>query len=131
MIIKLDFQSEIPIYQQLYQEIVKGIATKTLLPGDPLPSVRVLSSDLGINLHTVNKTYNLLKQEGYLQVHRQKGVEINPDGMPGLTPDFNNKLDENLRPVIAEAMVRGMTKDQFLTLCNTIFNDYEQTGGDK
>lgn len=129
MLIKLDFQSEIPIYLQLYQEIIKGIATKNLLPGDPLPSVRVLAEDLGINLHTVNKAYNLLKQEGYLQIHRQKGVEINPDGMPKADKIFLNQMKEKIEPIIAEAMVRNLNKEDCLDHCRKIYEQYESEGG--
>ena len=56
-----------------------------LQPADPLPSVRSLASDLSINLHTVNKAYQALKQEGFLQVHRKKGIIVTPDDMPGVT----------------------------------------------
>ena len=62
MYIQLDFESEIPIYEQLKDEIIMGIAKKQLLPGERLPSVRALASDIGINLHTVNKAYQQLKQ---------------------------------------------------------------------
>src|SRR5690625_6547452 len=74
MLIQLDFESEVPIYEQLKNEIIIGIAKKQLLPGERLPSVRTLASDIGINLHTVNKAYQQLKQEGYLLIHRQRGV---------------------------------------------------------
>src|SRR5690625_1715639 len=65
MFIQLDFESDLPIYEQLKNEIIIGIAKKQLLPGERLPSVRALASDIGINLHTVNKAYQQLKQEGY------------------------------------------------------------------
>lgn len=88
MIIQLDMQSELPIYSQLVYQIIEGIASGELQPGEALPSVRNLAADIGVNLHTVNKAYTLLKQDGYILVHRQKGVVVNPDGMPGLTDDF-------------------------------------------
>lgn len=88
MIIQLDMQSELPIYSQLVYQIIEGIASGELQLGEALPSVRNLAADIGVNLHTVNKAYTLLKQDGYIQVHRQKGVVVNPDGMPDLTDDF-------------------------------------------
>ncbi len=72
MIIKIDLQSEIPIYTQLQNSIIEGIVSGNLKPGEPLPSVRAMASDLGVNMHTVNKAYNFLKQDGFIQVHRQK-----------------------------------------------------------
>ncbi|RAV17322.1 GntR family transcriptional regulator [Paenibacillus contaminans] len=109
MIIQIDLQSETPIYEQLMNQIIEGIAAGELKPGDPLPSVRSLASDVGINLHTVNKAYTLLKQEGFIQIHRQKGVVVQPDTMPGMTSAYTEKLQSELKPIIAEAKCRGMT----------------------
>ncbi|RUS47022.1 GntR family transcriptional regulator [Cohnella sp. AR92] len=113
MFIELDLQSDTPIYAQLIDQLIGGIASGELKPGDPLPSVRSLAEDLGINLHTVNKSYNLLKQEGYLQVHRKKGVIVQPDGMPGITDDFLEKLRHQMRSLAAAAAIRGMSEEEF------------------
>src|SRR5690625_2890331 len=80
--IKLDFESDEPIYTQLTQQIITSIAKKELLPGERLPSVRALAADIGINLHTVNKAYQQLRQGGFILIHRQRGVVVNPDGTP-------------------------------------------------
>ncbi len=64
LLIKMDFQSDVPIYQQLKNEIIIGIASGQLLQGESLPSVRQFASDIGVNLHTINKAYNQLKAEG-------------------------------------------------------------------
>ncbi len=129
MIIKIDLQSEIPIYNQLQNSIIEGIASGHLKPGEPLPSVRNMASDLGVNMHTVNKAYNLLKQEGFIQIHRQKGVVINPDGMPGVTSEYLKKFKQDIRPIIAEALCRGMTGKEFDKFCNVIFDDLKVKGG--
>ncbi|KUO50121.1 MAG: GntR family transcriptional regulator [Desulfitibacter sp. BRH_c19] len=121
MIIKIDLQSDTPIYTQLRNTIIEGIVSGDLKPGEPLPSVRNMASDLGVNMHTVNKAYNLLKQDGFIQIHRQKGVVINPDGMPEVTADYLENLRDTLRPIISEAMCRGMNEDDFKNLCNEIF----------
>lgn len=122
MYLQLDFESEVPIYEQLKNEIIIGIAKKKLLPGDRLPSVRSLASDIGINMHTVNKAYQQLKQEGFLLIHRQKGVVVNPEP-PKLDDQYEEKLLETLRPLIAEAICRGMDKEAYLLLCNKIFSE--------
>jgi len=123
MFIELDLQSETPIYAQLADQIVEGIASGELKPGDPLPSVRSLAEDLGINLHTVNKSYNLLKQEGFLQVHRKKGVIVQPDGMPGVTEAFEEKLRLQLRSLAAAAAVRGMSEEAFAQESRLVYRD--------
>ena len=66
MLIEIDFQSDEAIYMQLRNQIVLGIATSMLQEGDTLPSVRQLADDIGINMHTVNKAYSVLRQEGFV-----------------------------------------------------------------
>ncbi|MEK4059818.1 MULTISPECIES: GntR family transcriptional regulator [Paenibacillus] len=132
MFIELDLQSETPIYTQLVDQIVEGIASGALQPGDPLPSIRSLAEDLGINLHTVNKAYNLLKQEGLLQVHRKKGVIVQPDGMPGVTEAFEDKLRQQLRSLAATAAVRGMSEEAFTQESRSVFrNIITNSGGEQ
>ncbi|MDR6724035.1 DNA-binding transcriptional regulator YhcF (GntR family) [Paenibacillus amylolyticus] len=126
MIIQLDMQSELPIYSQLVNQIIEGIASGQLQLGEALPSVRNLAADIGVNLHTVNKAYTLLKQDGYIQVHRQKGVVVNPDGMPELTDDFLRKQQSELRPIIAEAICRSMNKEQLLAVLAEIYDDVKE-----
>lgn len=128
MIIQLDMQSDVPIYNQLMNQIIEGIASGSLKPGDPLPSVRSMASDIGINLHTVNKAYTLLKQEGFIQIHRQKGVVIQPDTMPGVTPEYQDKRDAYLKPIIAEAICRGITEEQLLQIVRDMHKEITQTG---
>ena len=76
MIIKIDFQSDEALYIQLRNQIILGVATSTLQEGDALPSVRQLAEDVGINMHTVNKAYSLLRQEGILTIDRRRGAII-------------------------------------------------------
>ena len=126
MYIQLDFESEIPIYEQLKDEIVMGIAKKQLLPGERLPSVRALAGDIGINLHTVNKAYQQLKQEGFLLIHRQRGVVVNPEGTPKADEKYEKKLTAILRPLIAESFCRGINKESFLEICEAVYEEIEE-----
>ncbi|MFC4304144.1 GntR family transcriptional regulator [Cohnella boryungensis] len=123
MFIELDLQSETPLYEQLINQMIEGIASGALQPGDRLPSVRNLAENLGINLHTVNKSYTLLKQDGFLQVHPKKGVIVHPDTMPGITAEFEAKLFRQLRSLAAEAAVRGMTEEAFVNQCRKLYGD--------
>lgn len=125
MLLHINLESESPIYTQLVQQIIEGIAKKQLIPGEPLPSVRTLGTDLGINLHTVNKAYTILKQEGYVQVHRQKGVIISLLPMSKADETYYFKLHEQLRPLIAEAKCRQVNKQQFVEQCELIFEEFD------
>ncbi len=76
MIIEIDFTSDIPIYIQLRNEIVKLIVSDVIKPNESLPSVRRLASDLNINHMTVAKTYRLLKEEGFVEIDRRIGAKV-------------------------------------------------------
>lgn len=123
MIIQMDLQSEIPIYTQLMDQIVEGIASGRLKPGETLPSVRSLASDIGINLHTVNKAYTLLKQEGFILVHRKKGVIVTNEPIPPVTDSYREKLQQQLRPRVAESICRGLQEEEMLSMVKQMYED--------
>ena len=79
MLIEIDFSSDEAIYQQLCNQIIMGIATLQYTDGQVLPSVRQLADEIGINMHTVNKAYTVLKQEGFVKVDRRRGAVISVD----------------------------------------------------
>ncbi|CAK7025752.1 GntR family transcriptional regulator [Tissierella sp.] len=121
MLLKIDFESEMPIYEQLRRQIIIGIATGEVELGEELPSVRQLGGDIGINLHTVNKTYNILKNEGYLIIDRRKGAMIK-DRLPEVNDDYMNILQNELDYLIADSKNRGIQKDEFLKLCSEFYD---------
>jgi len=123
MIIKIDFESETPIYVQLKRQIILGIAKGELSQGESLPSVRQMAEDIGINMHTVNKTYNELKAEGFISVDRRKGAVVNnTNGL--LTDEYHEELKEELDFIIGEAYCRGITEDEFIKLSRAAFKQY-------
>lgn len=131
MYIKLDLESEKPIYIQLMEQIISGIAKKELLPGERLPSVRSLASDIGVNLHTVSKAYQELQQKGFLLIHRQRGAVVHPEGIPPADDDFLKMLEQSIEPLIAESICRGMSEKEFLHLSQMIFQKYVNKEGDQ
>ena len=122
MLITLDLENDVPIYGQLRNAVIDGIARGALKPGDALPSVRRLAEDLGINLHTVNKAYSILRAEGFVAVHKQKGVVVKNAAEAGLEPAAREALKEKLRIVAAELTCRGVSQDDFLQLCVEAFD---------
>lgn len=122
--INLDFESKEPIYTQLVHQIIAGIAKKDIRPGERLPSVRSLAADIGINLHTVNKAYQQLKQEGFILIHRQKGVVVNPEGVLPADDAYKKTLQATLHPLVAESVCRGMSEAEFLQLCRQVFSEF-------
>ena len=119
MIISLDISSNIPIYVQLRNQIVTGIGKGELHVGETLPSVRQMASDAGVNTMTVNKTYQILKAEGFIEIDRRKGAKILP--VQETEDLFREKLEDELELLSAEACLKGMKKEEFLTICEQMF----------
>ena len=92
MIIELDMNSSIPIYVQLRNQIVMGIGHGELKPGESLPTVRQLAEDAGVNTMTVNKTYQILKTEGYINIDRRHGAVVAKNIDMDVNPLKNKKL---------------------------------------
>ena len=121
MTIEIDFNSEEAIYLQLRNQIILGIATAQFREGDPLPSVRQLADTIGINMHTVNKAYTVLKQEGFVKVDRRRGAVI------ALDIDKIRTMDEirsQLRVMIAKGSCKNISRDEFHRLIDEIYESY-------
>ncbi len=125
MIIELDFNSEKPIYEQLYEAVILAMANHTLHPDDSLPSVRSLGEEIGINLHTVNKAYNRLKEEGYIQMDRRKGAVVNPIPIKA-SKDEEEALKKALALLVAKAQLMGHDEEYIKALCSSY---YKRNGG--
>ncbi|MBQ8814585.1 MAG: GntR family transcriptional regulator [Lachnospiraceae bacterium] len=133
MILKLDFASEVPIYQQIRNQIVLGVADGQLKPGERLPTIRALADEAGVNTMTVNKAYALLKSEGIIVADRRSGARVREresvPGVSGSSTDQGKKAElkgrtvQELKLVIAEAKLTGMGKSDFLDLCAELFED--------
>ena len=119
MVISINDASEIPIYQQIRNQIVLGISDGRLAPGEQLPTVRALAEEIGINSMTVSKAYTLLKQEGYIYTDRRSGARVRQEFETN--KELSEKSQELLRQIISEAKVSGMTQTEFFDLCKRIF----------
>lgn len=119
MIISVRDSSEIPIFQQIHNQIIQGISDGRLKPGEQLPTVRALADEIGINAMTVSKAYQLLKQEGYILADRRNGARVRDDfsQVRGLSP-LSREL---LQQIISEAKVSGMSRAEFLSLCSELY----------
>ena len=121
MIIKIDFNSDEAIYLQLRNQIIMGIATSQFREGDALPSVRQLAEVVGINMHTVNKAYTVLKQEGYVKVDRRKGAVIAIDEN---RENVRDELMRELQVMIAKGSCKNLTKEDFHQMIDDIYKEY-------
>ena len=125
MIIKINTLSQIPLYLQLRNQIVKGIGKGELTEGESLPTVRQMAADLGINTMTVSKAYQLLKNEGFLYTDRRLGSIVHIPENEEPSSLFQEKLEDELELLSAEARIRGMNLEDFLSLCSKVFVEME------
>lgn len=118
MYIEIDFNSEEAFYIQLRNQIIIGIATNQYQEGDTLPSVRQLADSVGINMHTVNKAYSVLKQEGFIRLDRRKGavIAIDVDKLRA-----TEEMRADLRVVLARAVCKGVTEEEAHQMITEIF----------
>ncbi len=121
MLIEIDFNSDEAIYMQLRNRIIIGIATAEIQEGDSLPSVRQLAENIGINMHTVNKAYSVLKQEGFIQLDRRKGAVISLDVNKIQALE---EMKNQLRIILAKGRCKNITKDEVHELVEEIFKEY-------
>lgn len=125
MFIQIEPQSDVPIYEQVTRQIIEGIAKGEMKPGDMLPSVRNLAADLGVNMHTVNKSYHELEAKGILTIRPKSGAIIRSAEERVLTPEQLKQIEKNLKPVVAEGMVLGATADQIEHMMKKVFADLQ------
>ncbi|MCI6692213.1 MAG: GntR family transcriptional regulator [Clostridium sp.] len=130
MILRIDFDSEIPIYVQVKNQVIEGIAKGEIEKDEELPSVRALAEDIGINMHTVNKAYNILKEEGYIKIDRRKGAVVSLN-LNNSNDKFKEDLNENLYYYMAECFNRGIEKDEIKKYIDKVFLDFNKEEGEK
>ncbi len=123
MFIEIDFNSDEAIYVQLQNQIIMGIAMDRIREGDSLPSVRQLADTVGINMHTVNKAYSILKQEGFIHLDRRRGavIAIDTDKAQSLL-----KMKEQLRVVLAKGCCKNISRQDVHSLVDEIFDGYRK-----
>lgn len=122
MYIEIDFNSDEALYLQLRNQIIIGIATSQFQEGDTLPSVRQLADTIGINMHTVNKAYSVLKQEGFVKVDRRKGavIAIDIDKMQA-----REDLKRDMQVLLAKSSCKQISREEVHALIDEIYEGYE------
>lgn len=121
MLISIDFNSEEAIYMQLRNQIIMRIARDEIREGDMLPSVRQLADEIGINMHTVNKAYSVLKQEGFVKLDRRRGavVCLDLDRLVAL-----KEMTEGMQVIVARALCKNITREEMHNILDSILDDF-------
>ena len=121
MIVEIDFNSEEALYIQLINQIIIGIATDQIREDDTLPSVRQLADNIGINMHTVNKAYSVLKQEGFLRVDRRRGavIALDTDKMRTIS-----EMRRDLSVILARGVCKNVSREEVHNLVDSIYDAF-------
>ena len=125
MVLTIDLNSDEAIYIQLRNQIILGIAMERIHEGDSLPSVRQLADNIGINMHTVNKAYSVLRQEGFVKLDRRKGAVIclDVDKLQAL-----EEMRQRLAVVLATGICKDISREEVHQIVDEIY-DIFQNGG--
>ncbi|WP_340681710.1 GntR family transcriptional regulator [Amycolatopsis coloradensis] len=125
MLLTLDLDSEVPIYQQIRDRIVEAVADGVLAEGSALPSTRQLGADLGINFHTVNKAYDLLRTQGFIRINRKTGAVVRRDASSGPAEDgYADEWQDRLRTLLAEAVALGLGPREVTSRCESVLDSF-------
>ncbi|GCE25567.1 GntR family transcriptional regulator [Dictyobacter alpinus] len=118
MFLMIEIDSDKPIYMQIRDQVIEGIASGQLPAGTSLPSIRQLAADFGINLHTVNKAYDLLEREGFIQLRRKTGAVVQVSGT------LSDTWNERLQALMAEAYAKDVSSAEILQHCQLILGEF-------
>jgi len=113
MLISADPSDDQPIYRQIVDQLRQLIAAGTLRPGAPLPSVRQLAADLGVNLNTVAIAYRELASEGLVEIKHGRGARVTADRQQRFDEERVRKL---LVPILSKMILGGKTDGEIVGL---------------
>jgi GntR family transcriptional regulator len=113
MYIVVDENDRRPIYQQVVDEIKALIARGELLEGTPLPPVRQVAADLGVNLNTIATAYRELQREGLITVRHGAGAVVLSSTAQGKTDD---ELRKPLRAALTQLALSGLVRTEIMTI---------------
>ncbi len=129
MLISIDFNSNEAIYMQLRNQIIIGIAQDRIKDGESLPSVRQLAEELGVNMHTVNKAYALLRNDGYLKLDRRRGAVVCVSLES--KPKHIETMNIGMRMMVAEAICKDISLAEMHQIIEDMYKEFDdiQNGG--
>ena len=111
---RLDGHSGVPVYRQIIDQVLAGIAAGSLAPGDRLPTVRQVAVDLSINPNTVMRAYRELEIRGVLDTQQGTGTFIAPQKVRRDEIEHRERLNQFVNDCVARAGSAGFTVDELL-----------------
>jgi lexA DNA binding domain len=122
-LIQVDVRSRVPIYEQIVNSFKEMTVSGVLLPDEKIPSVRELAKEMTINPNTIQKAYQELERQGIIYMKRGQGTFINPNIKAKNREEKMEQLKEEIKKIIVESMYLGITKDEFIDIISTSYED--------
>jgi len=120
---RLDMASGVPVYRQIMDQVMGGIASGTLTPGAQLPTVRQLAVDLAVNPNTVVRAYRELEYRGVLDTQHGTGTFISERKVKRSDVERQRQLNQLVADFVARAGSAGFTLDEVLEQLHEFKND--------
>ena len=114
--IVLSNSSDLPIYEQIKEQVKTQILSVELSENEMLPSLRQLAKDLKISVLTTTRAYNELEEEGFITSRQGKGFFVMPRGSDLLREQLIKDVETNLNNAILSAQRASMTDDELVQL---------------
>ena len=127
MQIIIDTEDPNPPFAQLIGQIKQAVSNGQIGPGDPLPSIRQLASDLELNNKNVAKAYRLLERDSVIQSRGYRGTFVHPEGRTNSAVDLNSWVVEQLRETIAAFRNAGVTDPEINNAFRNAMNEQNNT----
>lgn len=113
-VFRLDLHSGVPVYRQIIDQVIGGIATGALTGGDQMPTVRQLAVDLAINPNTVIRAYRELEIRGVLETQQGTGTFLSHQKTPRDGAERQRRLEQITGEFVARAGSEGFTVDEVI-----------------
>ena len=126
MEISIDLNSEQPVFAQLMEEIKRTVLAGALRPGDPLPSIRQLATDLDLNNKTVAKAYRLLERDAVVETRGYRGTFVHADAVANSAVNLNQWTVDQLLIAIREVRDAGVTDSELRNAFAHAMNEQNQ-----
>jgi GntR family transcriptional regulator len=125
----IDTRSTVPVYLQIMEQLRSRVSEGDLLPGSPLPSVRQMATDLGINPNTVAKAYMLLEREGIILTVRRRGSFVAESAPARAKESLDARVESVVDRILEETVAMGVDRQQILsTLRRRLLGKLSETG---
>lgn len=123
MEIFINNHASVPIYEQISSQIKALIMSGELKAGEALPSIRGLAKSLHISVLTVQKTYDTLQSDGFIETTAGKGCFVSAQNQDFYLEEQQKRIEEHLTEAIEIAKVSGIKLEQLQSLLSLLYEE--------